>query len=158
MKLERVQIKNFRSIEDSTEFKISDVTCLVGKNEIGKTNVLQAVEKLNAYEKGRSQFDEVRDYPRKYLPDFKDRHPDGKAIVVETVWRLSDLEARDFEETFGAKFLKSREVRLCKGYGYEKMTCSMSVDLRAGLRHLASDAGCTAEETKSLKGLTTRRP
>ncbi len=40
MKLARVRIKEFRSILDSGEFTIDDITCLVGKNEAGKTAVL----------------------------------------------------------------------------------------------------------------------
>ena len=38
MKLVKVKIENFRSVEDSTEFEVDDVTCLVGKNEAGKNN------------------------------------------------------------------------------------------------------------------------
>jgi predicted ATPase len=36
MRLLSVRIQDFRCIEDSTEFPITDVTCLVGKNESGK--------------------------------------------------------------------------------------------------------------------------
>ena len=38
MRLDKVQVTHFRCIEDSTEFKISDITCLVGKNEFGQDN------------------------------------------------------------------------------------------------------------------------
>lgn len=41
MRLNTVQITNFRSIDDSGEFTVEDVTCLVGKNESGKTAVLE---------------------------------------------------------------------------------------------------------------------
>lgn len=43
MKLINAQITNFRSIEDSNEFEIDDLTCFVGKNEAGKTAILQAL-------------------------------------------------------------------------------------------------------------------
>jgi len=33
----KVRVQNYRSVEDSGEFEISDLTCLVGKNEAGKT-------------------------------------------------------------------------------------------------------------------------
>jgi predicted ATP-dependent endonuclease of OLD family len=46
MKLQKVQIKDFRCIDDSGEFVIDDVTCLVGKNESGKTAILKALHKL----------------------------------------------------------------------------------------------------------------
>lgn len=47
MILKSVQITNFRSIDDSDKFSIDDVTCLVGKNESGKTAILQALYKLH---------------------------------------------------------------------------------------------------------------
>ena len=47
MKLTKVRITNFQSIHDSTEFDIADVTCLVGKNEAGKTALLKALYRLN---------------------------------------------------------------------------------------------------------------
>jgi predicted ATP-dependent endonuclease of OLD family len=47
MLLTEVQINNFKSINDLT-LKISDnVTCLIGKNETGKSNILKAIKYLN---------------------------------------------------------------------------------------------------------------
>ena len=50
MKLVSVQIKNYKSIEDSGVFSIRDITCLAGKNESGKTAILQALRRLNPVE------------------------------------------------------------------------------------------------------------
>ena len=47
MKLTKVRITEFQSIQDSTEFEIGDITCLVGKNEAGKTALLKALYRLN---------------------------------------------------------------------------------------------------------------
>lgn len=47
MKLTKVRITNFQCIHDSTEFDIGDITCLVGKNESGKTALLKALYRLN---------------------------------------------------------------------------------------------------------------
>ena len=43
MKLTKVRVQNYRSVEDSGEFEIGDLTCLVGKNEAGKTALLSAM-------------------------------------------------------------------------------------------------------------------
>ena len=43
MKLQKVHVKEFRSILDSLEFDISDITCLVGKNESGKNNSARGI-------------------------------------------------------------------------------------------------------------------
>lgn len=48
MKLIKFRIKNFKSIEDTGECELaSDITVLAGKNEAGKTVILQALEKFN---------------------------------------------------------------------------------------------------------------
>lgn len=46
MKLIRVRVQNYRSVEDSEEFEIGDLTCLVDKNEAGKTALLNAMRGL----------------------------------------------------------------------------------------------------------------
>ena len=44
MILKTVQVKNFKSINDSTLFGIDEkVTCLVGKNESGKTALVTLI-------------------------------------------------------------------------------------------------------------------
>jgi predicted ATP-dependent endonuclease of OLD family len=71
MRLEKLQLENFRCIDDSTEFNVSDITCLVGKNESGKTTILQAVERLNPQDPRHKEYDRIRDYPRRHLNDYE---------------------------------------------------------------------------------------
>ena len=48
MRLKQIQVTTFRNVLDSGEVEIQDdITCLVGKNESGKTAVLQALALLN---------------------------------------------------------------------------------------------------------------
>ena len=65
MRLDKVQVTHFRCIEDSTEFKVSDITCLVGKNESGKTTILQAIEPLNPQNEAHTEYDLTRDYRKR---------------------------------------------------------------------------------------------
>ncbi len=44
MILKSVRIENFKCIEDSKEFSLDPVTCLVGKNEADKLSLGQAAE------------------------------------------------------------------------------------------------------------------
>ncbi len=64
MKLTKVHITNFQSIHDSTEIDVGDVTCLVGKNEAGKTALLKALYRLNPINEMDGIFDATDDYPR----------------------------------------------------------------------------------------------
>lgn len=44
MKLDKVKIKNFRSYSNETEIRIGDLNVLIGKNDIGKSTVLEALD------------------------------------------------------------------------------------------------------------------
>lgn len=63
MKLAKVQVTNFRSVEDSGVFEIGDMTCLVGKNEAGKTAILKAIHGVDPIDD--FSYDRTRDYPRR---------------------------------------------------------------------------------------------
>jgi hypothetical protein len=149
MRLDRVQGTNFRCVDDSTEFKISDVTCLVGKNESGKTTLLQAIERLSPQNPAHAEYDRTRDYPRRHLTDYDERHKDGAARVVRSVWSLTDDEVAELEGNFGQGCLTSREVVVDKRY--EPNTAwNLPLDEPHVLKHLAQQAGCTPEEAGPL--------
>ena len=44
MKIDSMKIKNFRGYKDETEIKLNDLTVLVGKNDIGKSTILEALD------------------------------------------------------------------------------------------------------------------
>ena len=102
MKLIKARVQNYRYIEDSGEFDIGDMTCLVGKNEAGKTALLNALRGVNPSLNQQSfKYDETTDYPRRFAAKFSERHPDGKAEVVRTWWRLEESDKKDIEDRFG---------------------------------------------------------
>ena len=70
MKLGKIRVTNFRSVEDSGEFDIHQVLCLVGKNEAGKTAILQALAGLHPHAAMPVSFDVERDYPRRHLTEY----------------------------------------------------------------------------------------
>ena len=66
MILRAAVVQKFRSIEHSGIVRFEpDVTCLVGKNESGKTALLQALYQANPFGTADRGFDELRDYPRR---------------------------------------------------------------------------------------------
>ncbi len=44
MKIKKIKIKNFRSYKDEVEIELGDLTAFVGKNDIGKSTVLEALD------------------------------------------------------------------------------------------------------------------
>lgn len=153
MRLERVQITNFRCIKDSQEFTLADVTCLVGKNESGKTAVLQALERLQPYDTTRNKYDRLRDYPREHLAEYADRHAGGDANVVRSVWRLSPDDISAVEQQFGPRCLQSHTIEVSKGYSQEKPSWLINIDQPRIVRFLLDECEVSDEERSQLTAL-----
>ncbi|MCY4484280.1 MAG: AAA family ATPase [Spirochaetaceae bacterium] len=145
MTLKKVQITNFQSIQDSTEFEIGDVTCLVGKNEAGKTALLKALYRLNPLVQEEGKFDPVDDYPRRTLPDYERDVEDGTrepATVVRATYALDPSDITAVVDGFGHKCLKSikPQINLEKGYSNHLTASGLSVDEREVLIHFVEVA------------------
>jgi len=131
MKLKSVQVKNFKCVEDSTEFEVCPVTCLVGKNEAGKTSLLEALYKLNPDVEELGEFDVLLEYPRRRRKEYEqarrtgDIEPDDALI---TKWELEDGDVELLGALLGPDAVKSRTVTIHKGY-YKGRKCT--VDLEA---------------------------
>ena len=69
MQLKWFQVGDFQSIRDSGRIAVSDITCLVGKNEAGKSAFLKALYKLNPVVTAEGDFDVTNDYPRMDVED-----------------------------------------------------------------------------------------
>ena len=94
MKLKKVQITQFQSIQDSTAFKIDDVTCLVGKNEAGKTALLRALYRLNPIDEKGGSFNAIHDYPRRALATYEEEVGTGTRDPATVTHATYELESR----------------------------------------------------------------
>jgi len=147
MELKSVRIQNYRSIEDSGVVPIGDITCLVGKNESGKTAFLHALHLLNPLNpiRGKKSFDDVMDFPSRRYSAYRKVRAVSPADVVTAVFELSDSELRLIEQDLGDGVLSSREVTVVKGYdGYiryktECVAARVIAHLVAGVEMAAAD-------------------
>ena len=151
MKLKSVRITNFRSIDDSEEFEIDDVTCLVGKNESGKTAILKALHKLNP-SSGSNEFVKERDYPRKRLAQYQEEHGGKEAKAIETKWLLEELEISTLEAEFGQNCLVSEEINVQQHYGTSSSLWIFRLNEDVIVSHLLEDAHFSASEKAQLSG------
>lgn len=153
MKLIKARVQNYRSVEDSEEFEIGDLTCLVGKNEAGKTALLSAMRGLKP--SGSFEFDETIDYPRRFSTRFDDRHPDGTAEVIRAWWRLDGADKAAVEMRFGPGVLLGDTFQSHFGfrYGEDSRIWVIEVDHAKALESLVSKHALDAMERNVLHGV-----
>lgn len=154
MKLIKVRVQNYRSVEDSEEFEIGDLTCLVGKNEAGKTALLSAMRGLKPSQP--FEFDETIDYPRRFSTRFEDRHPTGKAEVIRAWWRLDDTDKKAIQDRFGNGVLKSDTFQSHFGFRYPNEDRIWDIEIDSGkvLKNMLSKHGLNATESNLLRGVS----
>ncbi len=158
MKLTRARVTNFKSIEDTGWVTIDDVTCMVGKNESGKTAFLHALRRLSPVTGVNGDFD-IKDYPRKGYVRYKRIHPDRPATVVAAEFKLTDSEVEEVESVYGEGVLESNTVVVSKGYD-NKLRWDFETNERMVIENILANANLPVEiqqhawDSNSLEDLT----
>src|SRR5215217_7534968 len=99
--LKTAVVRKFRSIENSGTVRFEpDVTCLVGKNESGKTAFLEALHQANPFGGLGRGFDELRDYPRRLRG--RDRAQIAGTTAVSATFELDDADLEAVARQAGA--------------------------------------------------------
>ena len=86
-------------------------TCLVGKNEAGKTALLKALYRLNPIVETEGRFDVTDDYPRRAVTDYQDDIDTGRqspAQVVQATYAFQPEDIAAVEAIFGPECLKDK--------------------------------------------------
>lgn len=150
MKLVRAHITNYRSVLDTGEFSLGGTTCLVGKNESGKTTVLQALERVNPFDETKKRFNRDLEYPRGYLGEYEERHGGAEANVISTIWELDESDIAALEAELGPDCLRSNEVRVEKAYEADGRVWTVSINEPQVVNSLLARCGVKAAEKKTL--------
>lgn len=153
MKLKSIQVKNYRSVEDSEKFSIDNITCLVGKNESGKTAILKAIEGIKPFEKN-SQYDKIIDYPRRHLSEYDARHDGSEAVVCVSEWELDGDDITALEEEFGKDCLDASIVKISKYYE-DSSSWGIKLNERNIVKHLCGQHKLDAIEQTAIKDCNT---
>ena len=122
MKLIATRVKMFRHILDSEEVAVQlDVTCLVGKNESGKTAFLQAIHRVNPA-RSNPTISAARQYPAWLEKKHRraanlEEHPFAFATFELEADDVTVLEAR-----FGTGIMRSNTWTLSRQYNREQVS------------------------------------
>lgn len=152
MKLVNARVRRYRSIEDGSSFSVErDVTSLVGKNESGKSAVLQALYKSNPIER-RAKFDLGLDYP---TTKARERKGAGEIEVTDLTYELEAEDIAAVESVLGKNALAHSQVSVKTGYNYTGTTWTIKVDQSAVVSHLTRDIELPASEQTKLDKVAT---
>jgi hypothetical protein len=141
-------------VDDSTEFEIDPVTCLVGKNESGKTAILLALAALNPHHATPVELHRERDYPRRNLLRYPDVHGDNQAVVIRTVWDLQEAEQEAIKSELGECVLGSSTVEISRRYGME-VEISLDLNSKKAVQHFLQSFRLDATESAGLRNADT---
>ena len=86
MRLSQFRVYNYRNIHDSGAIETAAITALVGQNESGKSNLFEALYRLNPYEQ-QAAYDLEEDWP---ADQWGEKDPNAK--VSEAQFALDEAE------------------------------------------------------------------
>lgn len=126
MKLTKVTIHKYKSFLTEQTYEVeSQITRIVGKNESGKTALLEALAKSNYFEDNADfQFNKDLDYPRSELIKAKHENP----AVLTCEYELSDEDVESVEEDFGKGIISKQTFSLTSYYNNTHTTTGITVD------------------------------
>jgi AAA domain, putative AbiEii toxin, Type IV TA system/AAA domain len=117
--LKTALVRKFRSIENSGTVRFEpDVTCLVGKNESGKTAFLEALHQANPFGGPGRGFDELRDYPRRLRG--RDRAQIAGTVPISATFELGDADLEAVAQRLGAEALRAKELTVERTYSGDR--------------------------------------
>ena len=142
MKLRQYRVREFQSIWDSGPIEIEDgQTCLVGKNEAGKTALLQALYRTNPIIAEDAVFNEIYDYPKREIEDYRfavESNEREEALVVSCQYELEADDVLRVTAVFGNKVLKQKTFERRTFYGKGNSQVLLPVDEVAARAYLAN--------------------
>jgi len=154
MKLIDAQVTDYKCIDDSNLVAVDQVTCLVGKNESGKTTFLEALAKLNPIE-GKGTFIDL-DYPRKRMRDYRAKKAAGeKVLAVRATFEMTKDEIEEINEEFGEGVFTKPTFTVSKYYEDDTLYYNVPVDEKKALKHFVDDQELSAETSKKIASATT---
>lgn len=162
MKLIKAQVQCFRNILDSTEVEIQDdVTCLVGKNESGKTAFLEALRRLNPAQ-GTPPFVIGQHYPAWLEKRHRRQGKDLESVkAVRTWFMLEQADKAALASRLGEGVFNSDEIAVSRTYG-GKCYYAYTVDETRAVSNLISGVDLPesivgdVEPLKSFNALETK--
>ncbi len=154
MKLKQYRVREFWSVWDSGPIEVNErITCLVGKNEAGKTALLTALYRTNPIIGSDAVFDETYDYPKREVEEYRFAVEGGdrkEVVVVECEFQLHDEDINAVSAVFGPAVLNGSTFIRKTYYGKSNHEFVIDVDDAAAMRYLCENPDLPDALKKSL--------
>jgi predicted ATPase len=151
LRLEAVTIELFRNFVDNQRIVIEpDVTCLVGKNESGKTTILKALHRLKPANGTDITFDITTEYPRWRLARDRRSNPQlDRTQPVRAEFSLTSDDLAVFGEVLGVRIPPDSVCTAGRTYSnVQQVSLRCSVEQAAQIA--ASDSGLDSSDLSRL--------
>lgn len=154
MKLEAVTVQLYRNFVDAQRIVIEpDVTCLVGKNESGKTTILKALHRLKPANSADTEFNLTTEYPRwRLAADRRKNAGLDERVPVTAEFSLSDDDRVDLQELYGVEFPSDTICLASRDYTNQHAV-QLSSSLAAITTLTATAAGVESEDLSKFESL-----
>lgn len=152
MILKSIEIGYFRNFTDRQTMSVEeDVTCLIGKNESGKTTILKALHRLNPANNPDS-FNETKDYPRPRLS--RDRRQAGGSLgevePVKAWFALEDEDLKVMAEALDVPRVPATvRVKAARNYA-DELYVDVECALRDVIETVCSEVGVEGPDVEAL--------
>jgi predicted ATP-dependent endonuclease of OLD family len=138
MKLKSVEIKKYKSFEESQKFEIEDdITILVGMNESGKTSALEVIAKTNYFQEDESfKLNKTHDYPRK-----QKKKADKSGIILEAIICTYEIDKdliQKIETDIGKDTLGSTEFNVTTKYNNSNSWSIIKINRKKFIENITS--------------------
>lgn len=138
MKLKSVEIKKYKSFEESQKFEIEDdITILVGMNESGKTSALEVIAKTNYFQEDESfKLNTTHDYPRR-----QKKKMDKLGIIPEAIICTYEIDKdliQKIETDIGKDTLGSTEFNVTTKYNNSNSWSIIKINRKKFIENITS--------------------
>lgn len=148
VRLKHVKINKYKCINSEQEFQLDDgITILVGKNESGKTAVLEAIAKTNYFTKDTTfTFNKTLDYPRRELKAYEKSGEIAK--VVTCTYELSGELRKEISEDVGEGVFGAKSFEVVTKYDNSSAWEGIQTDKSRFYEHQFAKHEITENELK----------
>jgi predicted ATP-dependent endonuclease of OLD family len=145
MKLKKVTIHKYKSIETEQFFRVNDnTTVLVGMNESGKTAILEAVAKSNYFQDDKKfKYDTTHDYPRREKKTL-DKSGDNP-LALTCIYTISEDLRKKIAEDLGEGVFTQEEITVSNKFSNTKIWTGVSSDKTKFIENKTKELGISSK-------------